>query len=83
MSPVALGARKNILILGSTGPMGILATKEALSDHFKVTIFVRSPEKVPQEIKDNEKVTASNPLPEYLTSRLISTDDRRTTYRDF
>jgi putative NADH-flavin reductase len=83
MSSAASGAKKNILILGSTGPMGRLTTKEALSDHFKVTIFVRSPGKVPQEIKDNEKVTASNPKPEQLTSRLISTDDRRTTYRDF
>jgi uncharacterized protein YbjT (DUF2867 family) len=38
---------KNILILGATGSLGLFTTKEALAHDFKITIFVRSPEKVP------------------------------------
>jgi uncharacterized protein YbjT (DUF2867 family) len=46
MSSAASNTKKNILILGSTGPLGALTTQEALAHHFKITIFVRSPEKL-------------------------------------
>lgn len=80
MSLATSNAKKNILILGSTGPLGILTTKEALLHNFKVTIFVRNPEKVPQEIKDNENVTVGNPQLKHFPAKLKWIDDRRTTY---
>ncbi|KAG9232374.1 hypothetical protein BJ875DRAFT_81691 [Amylocarpus encephaloides] len=46
-----------ILVLGATGPLGILTVKELLSSNFKVTIFARSPAKLPQEIKNDAQVT--------------------------
>jgi uncharacterized protein YbjT (DUF2867 family) len=57
---MASKTNKKILILGATGPMGMLTAKEALAHHFKITIFVRNPEKVPQEVKDNPNVTVRN-----------------------
>jgi hypothetical protein len=61
MSSAASNTKKNILILGSTGPLGALTTQEALAHHFKITIFVRSPEKLAQEVKDNQNITVSKP----------------------
>lgn len=57
MPPMASNVKMNILILGATGPMGILTAKEALAHNFKITIFVRSPDKVPEEMKNNPNVT--------------------------
>ncbi|KAE9376421.1 hypothetical protein N431DRAFT_400597 [Stipitochalara longipes BDJ] len=54
---MASSTKNNILIMGATGPLGLLTAKEALSHSFKITLFVRSPEKLPQEIKENPKVT--------------------------
>jgi len=61
MSSAASNTKKNILILGSTGPLGALTTLQALDHHFKITIFVRSPEKLAREIKDNQNITVSRP----------------------
>jgi uncharacterized protein YbjT (DUF2867 family) len=61
MSSAASNTKKNILILGSTGPLGALTTREALAHHFKITIFIRSPEKLAHEIRDNQNVTVSKP----------------------
>jgi uncharacterized protein YbjT (DUF2867 family) len=57
VSSAASNTKKNILILGFTGPLGALTTQGALAHHFKITIFVRSPEKQAREIKDNQNIT--------------------------
>lgn len=47
----------HVLILGATGPCGILFVKEALGASHTVVIFARSPEKLPEEIKNDTRVT--------------------------
>lgn len=48
-----------ILILGSTGPSGILLTRETLAANpsSTVVLYVRSPQKVPADLSANESVT--------------------------
>jgi len=44
-----------ILILGSTGPTGILLVREALAtfDESAIVLYVRTPEKLPEDLKQN------------------------------
>ncbi|KAN0100943.1 hypothetical protein V8E55_000927 [Tylopilus felleus] len=46
-----------VLILGATGPCGILLVKEALGASHTVVIFARSPDKLPEEIRNDTRVT--------------------------
>ena len=46
-----------VLILGATGPCGTLLVKEALGASHTVVIFARSPEKLPEEIRNDTRVT--------------------------
>lgn len=46
-----------VLILGATGPCGILLVKEALGVSHTVVIFARSPEKLSEEIRNDTRVT--------------------------
>jgi hypothetical protein len=52
--------QKGVLILGATGPLGLLTAKEALSKDFKVTLYLRNPLKLSKEIKDDKNVTVSS-----------------------
>jgi putative NADH-flavin reductase len=45
-----------VLILGGTGAIGLLLIREALEHHHTVTIYARSPEKLPEDIKKNTAV---------------------------
>lgn len=47
---------KQLTIFGSTGPSGTLLAKAALREGYNLVLFVRSPNKQPQELK-GEKVT--------------------------
>jgi nucleoside-diphosphate-sugar epimerase len=47
----------HVLILGATGGCGILLVQEALSASHTVVIFARSPEKLPEEIRNDTRVT--------------------------
>ncbi len=50
---------QNILILGSTGPLGLHVVGEAIAVNWNITLFVRSPEKLTQAIKDSPNVKVS------------------------
>ena len=47
----------HVLILGAMGPSGLLLVKEALGASHTVVIFARSPEKLPEEIRNDTRVT--------------------------
>ncbi|KIK71417.1 hypothetical protein GYMLUDRAFT_147969 [Collybiopsis luxurians FD-317 M1] len=48
-----------ILVLGATGPVGIALCREALSSipDSSLVLYVRSPQKVPDDLKSNTRVT--------------------------
>ncbi|KAF5373762.1 hypothetical protein D9758_000859 [Tetrapyrgos nigripes] len=48
-----------LLILGATGPVGILLAREALTslENCSLVLYIRSPDKVPEDIKSNPAVT--------------------------
>lgn len=48
-----------VLILGATGPIGILLIRQALKEYQSSTLvlYVRSPEKVPEDLANNPSVT--------------------------
>ncbi|KAK5325778.1 hypothetical protein LTR93_003998 [Exophiala xenobiotica] len=48
---------KHILVLGATGQTGLDFCSMALEQGHSLTLYVRNPDKVPAEIKDNRKVT--------------------------
>lgn len=54
-------SRKKVLILGATGPLGLLTVKEALLKDFEITLYVRNPQKLTDEIKENKNITARLP----------------------
>lgn len=47
----------HILILGSTGPCGLLLIEEALAHNHTVVLLVRSPQKLPESTKTDPSVT--------------------------
>jgi nucleoside-diphosphate-sugar epimerase len=52
-------ARK-VLILGATGPTGLLTLRKALDHNHLVTVYARNPSKIPSDISDSGKVKASS-----------------------
>lgn len=50
---------QRLLILGATGPTGLIGTKVALERGHSVIIYARTPSKLPEEIMKNPKVTVS------------------------
>jgi putative NADH-flavin reductase len=53
---------KKILVLGGTGPTGLLILKKALDREHSVTAYVRSPSKIPEDLKSNPLLTVRPPL---------------------
>jgi nucleoside-diphosphate-sugar epimerase len=49
---------KKVLILGATGPTGLLTARKALEHDHIVTIYARNPSKVPTDISDVANVKA-------------------------
>ena len=47
----------HVLILGATGPCGILLVQQALEVGHTIVVYVRSPEKLPEDIRTNPRVT--------------------------
>lgn len=47
----------HILVLGATGPSGLLLVQEALVAGHTVVVYVRSPQKLPDDVKANPAVT--------------------------
>jgi len=54
---------KKILVLGATGPTGLLILKKALEHGHAVTAYVRSPSKIPDDLKSNPNLTVPTPRP--------------------
>ena len=50
-------ATMRVLILGATGPSGLLLVQEALAAGHTVVLYVRSPQKLPEDITSNTSVT--------------------------
>ena len=49
----------HVLVLGGTGPSGLLLIQEALDAGHTVVVYVRSPQKLPDSIKSNPSVTVA------------------------
>ena len=47
----------HVLILGATGPSGLLLVQESLAAGHTVVLYVRSPQKLPEDIRANPSVT--------------------------
>ena len=47
---------KRILILGATGPTGLVVVREALERGHVVVAYVRNPSKIPAELTANKKL---------------------------
>lgn len=45
-----MSQKKNILILGGTGPTGILTVQKALDHGHNVTVYARNPSKLPDTV---------------------------------
>jgi nucleoside-diphosphate-sugar epimerase len=54
---------KKILVLGATGPTGLLILKKALDHGHEVTAYVRSPSKIPSELTSNPNLTVRRSPP--------------------
>ncbi|KAH7388821.1 hypothetical protein BKA66DRAFT_569133 [Pyrenochaeta sp. MPI-SDFR-AT-0127] len=50
-------SKQHILLLGSTGPTGLLFAEAALKEGYQLTLFVRNPSKLPARITNNSSVT--------------------------
>jgi len=48
---------KNIIILGATGPTGILTVRTAIDRGYKVTIFARNPKKLPNDLLQHPDIS--------------------------
>jgi uncharacterized protein YbjT (DUF2867 family) len=51
--------KKNILILGATGPTGIITLRTALERGHNVTVFARNPKEVPSELASHSHLKVS------------------------
>ncbi|KAI0996271.1 hypothetical protein K3495_g11910 [Podosphaera aphanis] len=49
--------KHHILILGATGACGIILTHALLESGYQLTLYVRTPSKLPEEVVSNAKVT--------------------------
>lgn len=45
-----------ILLLGGTGPVGILLLRQALERHHTVVVYARSPDKIPLDLREHPSV---------------------------
>lgn len=58
-------SKKNILILGATGPTGITTVRKAIQRGHKITIFARNIGKLPKDMRENPElavcICASSP----------------------
>jgi nucleoside-diphosphate-sugar epimerase len=57
--------RKNVLILGSTGPSGHRIVEEALERGYHVTVYDRKTDKLPEALRMNENLTVCPLYPFY------------------
>ncbi|KAF8851375.1 NAD(P)-binding protein [Acephala macrosclerotiorum] len=48
--------KKNIILLGGTGPSGLLTLKLALNRGHHVTVYARSPQKIPQDLASHSNI---------------------------
>ena len=48
---------KRIFVLGGTGPMGLLFCEKALEAGHSLVMYARSPEKIPDKIAKDDRVT--------------------------
>lgn len=56
-------APKHLLILGGTGPAGLILIEHALSKGHKITAFARTPSKIPTELREKIDVpSTTSPL---------------------
>lgn len=55
--PTALTLVMHLLILGGTGPCGILLIRDALAADHTVVVYARSPDKLPQDLAKHPSVT--------------------------
>jgi putative NADH-flavin reductase len=46
-----------VLVLGGTGPSGILIIRECIARGHTVVVYARSPSKIPQDLSSHERVT--------------------------
>ena len=46
----------HILLLGATGPSGLVFLEEALRSGNEITIYARSPQKLPEDVRNNSQV---------------------------
>lgn len=46
-----------LAVFGATGPLGLRVLKQALDAQHSVTVLARTPDKLPQEIRDNANLT--------------------------
>jgi uncharacterized protein YbjT (DUF2867 family) len=53
----ATKSKKNLLILGATGPTGIITVRKAIQRGHKITIFARNVAKLPEDIRENPEIT--------------------------
>jgi uncharacterized protein YbjT (DUF2867 family) len=52
-------ATDTVLVLGATGPLGICVARELLHRNHRTIAYVRSPEKIPDELKSNPLLEVS------------------------
>jgi len=53
---------KKILIFGATGPLGSLFVEKALQNKHLLTLYVRSPSKLSEELSSNSNVKVIYPM---------------------
>ncbi|CAG8978480.1 hypothetical protein HYALB_00005054 [Hymenoscyphus albidus] len=70
---------QNVLVLGSTGPLGVLIVKELLLRDIQTTLFVRNPSKLPSDITQNPKITVIEGTLESAPTTLHATLSNYTT----
>ena len=53
-------AGDTVLVLGATGPSGICVVRELLHRNHRTIAYVRSPEKIPDDLKSNPLLEVSS-----------------------
>ena len=48
---------KTVLVLGATGPAGLCLLRELVSRQHQIVVYARSPQKIPQELSENNLLT--------------------------
>lgn len=77
-----MSSQKKILVFGATGPTGQLFCEKTLANGHTLTIYARTPSKLPDHIRNHENVTVSLPsIKHILSCCLTATDNRSPTNR--